>query len=187
MWIVWIWVAPSGLGRRGIEALVTRCFSFAKGSKSNSPRIRARVEGDWHDPHNGGQYSLLQNSSSRLDLQRVTGNKLFTDKMILEFMPVLSTCKVTGCSESQIFSLADASTNYCNLRNLYCGKADGCQPVVHDFTSVELELETSKFAGEDKKACIVKKQRLGWVGLCSYDVGLGDLGDIGSVFCLHVV
>ncbi len=29
-------------------------------------------------------------------------------------------CRVTACSESQVMSLSDYSTNYCNLHNLYC-------------------------------------------------------------------
>lgn len=30
---------------------------------------------------------------------------------------------------SQVFSIEDKSTNYCNLRNLVCGSAEGCTPV----------------------------------------------------------
>eukprot|EP00435_Cladocopium_sp_Y103_P024310 s1409_g5.t5 len=81
--------------------------------------IKARVTGDWHDPHNGGQYSLLNESTLELDLKR------------------------------------DFSTNYCNLRNLYCGTEDGCEPVKHDFKTTEIEVKPSSFAGTDKKACIV--------------------------------
>lgn len=123
--------------------------------------IKARVTGEWHDPHNGGTYSLQHEGPLRFDLERVTGNKLFTDKMIFEFVDRANSfpsCEINACSESQIFSIKDFSTNYCNLRNLYCGKGDGCVPVLHDFHSYELDVETSKFAGKDKDACIVEPE-----------------------------
>eukprot|EP00438_Fugacium_kawagutii_P010263 Skav225660 [mRNA] locus=scaffold1924:17142:20256:+ [translate_table: standard] len=88
--------------------------------------IKARVAGDWHDPHNGGHYSLLNESVLELDLQRVTGNGLFTDKMIFTF------------SEFQ-----------------GSGKEDGCEPVKHDFVTTEIEVKPSSFAGTDKLACRV--------------------------------
>jgi hypothetical protein len=47
-------------------------------------------------------------------------------------------CILNGCSEAQVFSILDFSTNYCNLRNLYCNKKDdGCPIVTHDFDYVE--------------------------------------------------
>eukprot|EP00913_Durusdinium_trenchii_P020887 g19625.t1 len=39
--------------------------------------------------------------------------------------------------EIKVFSLKDFSTNYCNLRNLYCGSEEGCKPVKHDFNNSE--------------------------------------------------
>jgi len=124
--------------------------------------IKARVAGNeagtWHDPHNGGTYSLLKEDSLELDLQRVTGNHHFTDKLIFTFSDykaIKPTCGIHACSESQIFSVKDFSTNYCNVRNLYCGKEDGCVPVKHDFDSSEVKLSPSAFAGTDKDACIV--------------------------------
>merc|ERR1711924_406066 len=38
-------------------------------------------------------------------------------------------CAVAACSESQVTSVYDYSTNYCNLHDLYCGKGDGCNQV----------------------------------------------------------
>lgn len=46
-----------------------------------------------------------------------------TDKMIFTFSDFPGShpsCGIHACSESQVFSLKDFSTNYCNLRNLYC-------------------------------------------------------------------
>jgi len=71
----------------------------------------------------------LKEDSLELDLQRVTGNHHFTDKLIFTFTDykaIKPTCGIHACSESQIFSVKDFSTNYCNVRNLYCGKEDGC-------------------------------------------------------------
>eukprot|EP00434_Breviolum_minutum_P016006 symbB.v1.2.014107.t1/scaffold1018.1/size143800/9 len=121
--------------------------------------VKARVQSPtWHDPHNGGTYSIVSDSSSEIQLQRVTGNKKFTDKMILTLAATSGRCMIMGCSESQVFSIADGSTNYCNLRNLYCGSADGCKPVKNDFTSRETEVKPSFGAGSASKACIKGEQ-----------------------------
>ena len=40
---------------------------------------------------------------------------------------------------AEVFSIADFSTNYCNVRNLYCGKEDGCVTVKHSFATEELK------------------------------------------------
>ncbi|CAJ1439411.1 unnamed protein product [Effrenium voratum] len=77
----------------------------------------ARVTSDWKDPHNGGTYSVLSKADGELNLQRVTGNKKFTDKMTFTFSQEGSQCAVNACSESQSFSIGDFSTNYCNLRS----------------------------------------------------------------------
>mmetsp|Transcript_30307 Transcript_30307/g.65373 ORF Transcript_30307/g.65373 Transcript_30307/m.65373 type:complete len:168 (+) Transcript_30307:43-546(+) len=117
--------------------------------------VLARVKSPtWHDPHNGGTYTILSESSSEIELKRLTGNKKYTDKMILTLAAVEGKCMIMGCSESQVFSIADGSTNYCNLRNLYCGSAEGCRPVKKDFTSEEAEVNPSLGAGSDAKACI---------------------------------
>eukprot|EP00435_Cladocopium_sp_Y103_P005896 s3997_g1.t3 len=100
----------------------------------------------WHDPHNGGTYTILSESSAEIDLKRLTGNKKYTDHL------AGAPCgrMIMGCSESQVFSIADGSTNYCNLRNLYCGSTEGKK----DFTSKETEVNPSLGAGSDATACI---------------------------------
>ena len=80
----------------------------------------ARVAGQyatWHDPHNNGTYSVLDKSvSSTLQLQRVTGDKKYTDKITFTFEDTAAgTCTFQGCSVSQVTSVADFSTNYCNM------------------------------------------------------------------------
>merc|ERR1712176_1166007 len=69
-------------------------------------------------------------------------------------------CKIEACSESQGASGADFSTNYCDIRNLYCGSADGCPTVSHDFTSTEVSHKGSLLAGHDFGQCIVGGQGL---------------------------
>ena len=126
--------------------------------------MKARVQGPWVDPHNKGTYSLLSESKDELDIQRITGNKKFTDKITFTFSDfdaqgAKPSCGIHACSESQGFSIGDFSTNYCNIRNLYCGKTDGCVPVKHDFENTEQKVDPSFGAGKDKSACIVKPEQ----------------------------
>ena len=119
----------------------------------------ARVNGqygNWHDPHNNGTYSVLASQPpGTLALSRRTGDGKYTDKLTFTFADASSsTCSIAGCSESQVTSVADFSTNYCNLRMLYCGAVDGCSPVVHDFVSSEEKVQPSVGASSDRKACL---------------------------------
>ena len=71
---------------------------------------------------------------------RVTGNGAFRDKLAFHFEPqggadpTSGTCKLTACSESQVDSIIDYSTNYCNLRNLY-GHSTGFEVLDETLTS----------------------------------------------------
>eukprot|EP00392_Amoebophrya_sp_AT5.2_P006362 g6374.t1 len=106
--------------------------------------VLARVEGKngWEDPHNHGKYSVLHDDPKKkiLSLQRDTNSTpKYTDLMLLTFISTAedTTCSVSACSESQITSYLDFSTNYCNLRNLLCGsKTSGCKTAKH----AELEI-----------------------------------------------
>ncbi|CAE8592855.1 unnamed protein product [Polarella glacialis] len=124
--------------------------------------MEARVAGiagaTWHDPHNRGTYSLLSKGDGELNFQRVTGNKLFTDKQTFTFVDsAQGICEVSGCSESQGTSFADFSTNYCDLRMLYCGSSEGCKPVLKDFAIKEHAVSPSLGASDDPKACLVSQ------------------------------
>merc|ERR1712022_42976 len=104
--------------------------------------MKARIAGQygaWHDPHNNGTYSV-QSYGGTFSASRLTGDG--------------SGCKIEACSRSQVFSIADYGTNYCDLKMLYCGTADGCKPVVNDFT-VGSET-TAKFSQStvDMSACL---------------------------------
>jgi hypothetical protein len=103
---------------------------------------RLGAENNWVDPHNQGTYTLSEGSSdsNRLEASRLTGNKLYTDKLAFGFTDSSSPsgCAVSACSVSQVTSVLDMSTNYCNLRNLYCNsKQDGCPVVHHELTYKE--------------------------------------------------
>ena len=107
------------------------------------------------DPHNGGKYSQISSQEGAVKGSRLTANGKWTDLLDFSFISTNegSTCTVTACSESQVFSILDFSTNYCNLRNLYCNSSDGCSPVQYDLTYEESYVS----CGQNKKQnCIVK-------------------------------
>ena len=105
--------------------------------------IESRIQSKaWVDPHNQGTYGLLDSSSEgRMDVTRLTGDKRYTDKMAIEFDSVgggTGGCTIRACSTSQVTSVLDFSTNYCNLRNLYCNsETDGCPVVRHELAYQE--------------------------------------------------
>ena len=117
----------------------------------------ARVAGQyatWHDPHNNGSY-VITNNATNLELSRTTGGAgTYTDHLAFAFTDSSSGCELSGCSASQVYSIKDFSTNYCNLRMLYCSSADGCKPVLHDLTAVESSVDPSIGAGKDQSACL---------------------------------
>eukprot|EP00929_Paragymnodinium_shiwhaense_P022089 TRINITY_DN14219_c0_g2_i1.p1 TRINITY_DN14219_c0_g2~~TRINITY_DN14219_c0_g2_i1.p1 ORF type:complete len:214 (-),score=35.61 TRINITY_DN14219_c0_g2_i1:193-759(-) len=125
---------------------------------------RASHSDGWVDPHNGGKYSVLSHTSTEINTKRLTnpktsfGGKVYTDKQTFTLTDLSGNCLVEACSESQGFSIGDFSTNYCNLRNLYCGAEDGCHPVLHDFKMTEVHVDPSAGAGTDKSQCIVGRR-----------------------------
>merc|ERR1719461_263554 len=70
---------------------------------------------DWTDPHNKGQYKLLESTgSSYVKIQRTTANNVFTDKSDFTLTSTSDGgCKVEGCSESQGISAAGNGGNCC--------------------------------------------------------------------------
>ena len=120
--------------------------------------MTARIAGNggWVDPHNAGTYSVMEGSvqGKELHSKRLTGNKKFTDLQLFEFSEDGGDCVMTGCSESQVTSYADFSTNYCNTRMLLCGKADGCKPVNADAEYTEGNVKPSFGAGHSASDCL---------------------------------
>lgn len=119
-------------------------------------RIAGQASGAWHDPHNNGTY-YLDDDTNRIQVHRVTGNHKpgpYTDKITLTLTSSGDSCTIEGCSVSQTTSIADFGTNYCNIRMLYCGSADGCKPVKNDFTSPEGTVKTSIGASKGISNCL---------------------------------
>lgn len=108
--------------------------------------ITRRIVGDygWTDPHNNGLYQLDGSTRNGNDGSimgsHLSGNGQYTDLFGMTFTQDESTgnCVVSACSESQVTSVIDFSTNYCNLRNLYCNYAkDGCPIIYKNFKYTE--------------------------------------------------
>jgi len=102
-------------------------------------RVKANVAGTWMDLHNNGSYSIWEGYDGQtFQTQHLTGNLRYYDLQMFTLVKLSEyKCKIYACSMSQGTSNNDASTNYCNMRNLYCGSEDSCIPVLHDFSSVE--------------------------------------------------
>jgi len=95
-----------------------------------SARVGGQKNGTWHDPHNKGTYTIDTQTATEIDMHRLTGNNKYTDKQVLSFTTDSDgSCVMQACSQSQVTSIFDGSTNYCNLHDLYCSD-DGCH-VVH--------------------------------------------------------
>jgi hypothetical protein len=113
-------------------SVFARCemtVSFHQTCRQVQSEIRARLTSNnkkWIDPHNHGTYYSLEfSNSSRIEASHLTGNGLYTDKLALEFVVVDNSaggCTLRACSTSQVTSIVDYSTNYCNLYNLYTGE-----------------------------------------------------------------
>jgi len=120
--------------------------------------MTARVNSaDWVDPHNGGTYTITESEFPNLSGQRVTGDGKYTDKFDFFFTegePDYPMCIAIACSESQVFSISDYSTNYCNLHSLYCNSADGCPTVGADLTYDE----TYHRCRQHDNVCVAKEE-----------------------------
>jgi len=118
--------------------------------------MRARVNGQysqWHDPHNNGTYKIEQYGGS-FSTSRLTGDGKYTDKQIFSLSSTSTSCKIEACSRSQVSSILDMGTNYCDLKMLFCGSADGCKPVKHDFTSGPEKTEKFSESSVNMGACL---------------------------------
>lgn len=131
--------------------------TFAQPCDSVLAEINARIAGKdgWTDPHNGGVYSVNNQTSSFLSGQRVTGDGKYTDLFDFSFTSSSGGCTVEACSESQVNSVLDFSTNYCNLHDLYCSAASGCPTVGADLTYTE----TYKSCSQHDDVCVVSSKR----------------------------
>ena len=102
-------------------------INFENSCNDVQNEIQNRVSSSWVDPHNGGNYTIIDSSDTLMQLSRVTGDGKYTDLINFAFQSS-SGCDVHACSESQVFSIGDAGTNFCNIHDLYCNEA-GCNPI----------------------------------------------------------
>lgn len=119
--------------------------------------ITTRVNGQptsWHDPHNNGSYTFtIKDSKSRFSLERKsgTGSKIvYTDSVdfFFEDSQDEKSCHVVASSNSQVFSILDFGTNFCNMNNLYCSDKE-CQP----FDVLEYSYTVDKCTDPTLKKC----------------------------------
>lgn len=113
--------------------------------------LRLKHENGWVDPHNNGKYELLSSTGATdengqhvvlVKASRQTGSGMYTDLVNIQLKEDEDrTCVLETCSESQVTSILDFSTNYCNLHNLYCGEAS-CNAIKHEFVGYKEEYES---------------------------------------------
>lgn len=156
----------------------TQLVSAAKASCAVvRAEILARADGahGWVDPHNGGVYKVLSSTPTEVRTSRTANPKhsMFGQKYVDKQIFTLTTrddgsCEIAGCSESQGTSVKDFSTNYCDLRNLFCGSTDACHPVLHDFLSSQ-ESVSATSGQSDFSKCITgySARSLGAIGSAS--------------------
>lgn len=114
----------------------------------------------WIDPHNRGTYSQISSTPMSPEHVLIKGSRLTGDGKYTDLFTFYTTdlnesgsCEVHACSESQVFSILDFSTNYCNLRNLYCNSDEGCPPVQYDLDYEEIYVDCRQ---NKKQNCIAK-------------------------------
>eukprot|EP00545_Synedropsis_sp_CCMP1620_P012707 CAMPEP_0119029422 /NCGR_PEP_ID=MMETSP1176-20130426/40511_1 /TAXON_ID=265551 /ORGANISM="Synedropsis recta cf, Strain CCMP1620" /LENGTH=155 /DNA_ID=CAMNT_0006985763 /DNA_START=1148 /DNA_END=1615 /DNA_ORIENTATION=- len=130
-------VCPDTPARVHASCEMTVTFDQSCEKVKNEVEARANSS-NWVDPHNKGTYTLEIASGTRVAISRLSGDGLYTDKMALEFADTDSNgCIVSACSASQVTSVLDFSTNFCNLYNLYCNSEDGCAVVGDELTHSE--------------------------------------------------
>jgi hypothetical protein len=118
-------------------------------------RVNGQATGAWRDPHNNGNYSAISTPNglpSTWEFSRTTGDGKYTDLINYAFyLYNENSCQVYACSESQVFSIGDYGTNYCNIHDLYCDEV-GCQPHYKLFYDEEIK----KCTQADQELCTPK-------------------------------
>lgn len=141
--------AASGM-HCGMELTTTAAASCS----TVKAEIKARLAGEngWYDQHNRGTYTE-QNYGGDVSASRLTGNGKYKDKMVFSLTDDGGTCKIEACSESQVFSIGDAGTNYCELKLLICGSDQGCKVSNHDFALGSETTSKKAQASVNMKVC----------------------------------
>ena len=113
-------------------------------------RIDGQAAGSWSDPHNSGNYTLISESGNLWEMSRVTGDGKYTDKINFVYNDGSDSesCNVFACSQSQVFSIGDMGTNFCNIHDLYCKDA-GCGA----FTALDYSEDVGKCTENSPSKC----------------------------------
>merc|ERR1712086_80977 len=115
-------------------------------------RVAGSQSGAWRDPHNGGTYTVTSSDASTMSFDHQTGNKKYTDKIKFSFSDTEAGCSIQACSESQVTSVLDMSTNYCNIHDLYCTE-DACHTAAQ-LSPTETNVDASS-GQHDKSSCVI--------------------------------
>ncbi len=153
---------PGSPAWKHAKCVMTLKFPGADCSTVQSEISQRLNDKSWIDPHNQGTYKQNNadaSSGSVVEGERLTGDGKYTDKFMFTFVDGgtdggASSCEVSACSESQCFSILDFSTNFCNLRNLYCNTKDGCPVIEHDLEYEETYVNCSQ---NKKSDCIAQR------------------------------
>lgn len=121
-------------------------------------RVAGQATGAWHDPHNKGNYSNMVVSGSTFYADRAPGTQAkqpVPDKVAITLTDEKGDqCEIEACSRSQVFSVLDFGTNYCNLEMLFCGSDEGCKPVLNDFTHTKETTESFSGSNVELSECL---------------------------------
>lgn len=155
--------SPAWFGHAGMKITTVAEASCADVKAEMYDRVNGQCNPpasscSWYDPHNLGYYHDVVESavgaSTKLAMQHLSGNKKYTDKLIFTLTDSNSRCLIEACSESQVTSYLDFSTNYCNLEMLFCGSSQGCKTMEHDFTNTVGKTEAMAGATQDMSDCL---------------------------------
>lgn len=102
--------------------------------------IEARITRGYDRKSHPGHYDLVVSEEQCTKASRTTGDGAkpgpYTDLIGFDYTEVTGhptqMCRVVACSESQVSSKCDFSTNFCNMYNLFCPASDGCTPLAVD-------------------------------------------------------
>ena len=141
-----------------VHAKCEMTVKFSNSCSEVAAEMFARVDSDsWVDPHNGGTYTLETSGySTMITGTRKTGDGKYMDKFDFDLQSSRDdkSCSVTACSESQVTSVLDGSTNYCNLHSLYCNSADGCPTIGSELSYTE----TYSSCSQHDNVCVASKE-----------------------------
>lgn len=106
--------------------------------------VERRLQGldGWKDPRHG-KYKLVESATKgnrSTQAYHLVQEPYQYEKFVVKYSGPEKgnkTCQVSACSQGQDKGLYDGSSNYCNVRNLVCGKSKGCKTSRHNMELVE--------------------------------------------------